>query len=114
MNYIQKIERLQKLNKLIEQGRTGTPDELAQQLGISRSKMYEVLDDLKSLGKEVKYNRVSKTFYYVDDIKLDIKFSMKLIEANETGKIAGGFQFFSSVLFSGRSAHTLAIPKGWN
>ena len=112
MKYIKHIERLQKLNKLIEQQRTGSPTELANRLGISRSKMYEILDEIRSLGKRIKYDRSLESFYYTDHAKLDIKFSLKLITTNEIAKINGGMQFFSPVLFSGRSKNTLVSTKG--
>ncbi|WP_420577168.1 DNA-binding protein [Ekhidna sp.] len=102
MNFIRQIERLQKLNKLIEQERTGPPDKLADSLGVSRSKLYELLDGLRGMGKKVEYKRTIKSFHYTDETKLDIKFSLKVVRKNDLEKISGGLHFFPSVLFSGR------------
>jgi biotin operon repressor len=77
MNFIHQIEKFQKLNTLIEQEKTGTPKEFAQKLKISKSKLYELMDDLKSFGVEIKYSRKVKTFYYVNSSKLDINFSFR-------------------------------------
>ena len=90
MNIIHQIERLQKLNKLIEQERTGTPSELASRLGVSRSKLYELLGGLKSFGKNVAYRRSYQTFYYTDERKLEIAFAIKLEQDDVLKKINGG------------------------
>ena len=103
MNVIHQIEKLQKLNKLIEQEKTGTPMEFAQKLNISKSKLYELLGDLKSLGMEVKYNRRQKTFYYADSSKLNIIFSLKLIKQEEIENIHGGVKFFLPFFFLDRT-----------
>ena len=104
MNFIRQIERLKQLNKLIEQERTGTPDDLARRLGISRSKLYELLDCVRGLGKNVAYQRSTQTFYYQDEeSQLHIDFSIKLVSRQELKKVNGGLKIFSSVLFSGRS-----------
>lgn len=108
MNFIHQIERIQKLNKLIEQETTGTPDELASTLGVSRSKLYELIDGLKSLGKKVKYKRVINSFYYEDHTKLDIQFSFKLIKQSELEKITGGLKYSLPYFFlDGRNLASL-------
>ncbi len=99
MNFIHQIEKIQKLNKLIEAEKTGTPKEFAQKLNTSKSKLYELLDDLKSFGVEVKYNRKVKTFYYADSSKLDINFSLKLIKQEEIKNIYGGSKFLLPSFF---------------
>ena len=88
LKYQTELEKLniekEALKKIYErQEKTGTPMEFAQKLNISKSKLYELLGDLKSLGMEVKYNRRQKTFYYADSSKLNIIFSLKLIKQEE-------------------------------
>lgn len=38
--------------------------------------LYRYIDEVKALGAEIQYNRISKTFYYISDldIKVDINF----------------------------------------
>lgn len=109
MNIIFKIERLQKLNKLIEQEQTGTPNELSDYLGISRSKLYELIDGLNGMGKKVRYNRTTKSFYYSDNNKLVIQFSLKLISPKELEKIEGGKKMTPNFFMDGLGIHSLII-----
>ncbi|GAB4236176.1 MAG: hypothetical protein Tsb0034_10720 [Ekhidna sp.] len=95
MNFIRQIERLKRLNKLIEQEQTGTPDELAARLGIKRRTLYDLLENIKALGAEVEYDRKSKTFYYRNNHKIDIDFSLHVLREGEVEKIYGGSQLFS-------------------
>lgn len=103
MNFLKNVERLQLLNKLIKEERTGNPDELAARLGISRSKLYEHLDHLKCLGLRIEYSRAQNSFLFGQGSQLDIQFSLKIIQEGEIKKVYGGSAIFPSVLFSGRS-----------
>lgn len=95
MNFIQQIERLQKLNKLVEQESTGSPEELARRLGIRRRTLYDMIESLKSLGIEIRYNRKIKTFCYENENRVDIRFSFSILKKGEIEKISGGKKVFS-------------------
>ncbi|MDR2585823.1 MAG: HTH domain-containing protein [Prevotellaceae bacterium] len=71
------VEKLSMLDKLIRQERTGTPCEFAERLSISRSTLYEIIDELRSRGMEIKYSRSLGSFYYDNDMALDIRFAIK-------------------------------------
>lgn len=104
MNFVKQIERLQLLNRLIRQERTGRPEELARRLGVSRSKLHELLGAVKSWGMEIRYDRHGQSFVYEKEKnELEINFSLKVIKEGECKKIYGGSHFFPSVLFSGRN-----------
>ncbi|TVR75478.1 MAG: DNA-binding protein, partial [Marinilabiliales bacterium] len=64
MKVLQYIERIEMIHKLVEQECTGTPGEFARRLGISRTRLYEVMDDLKMEGAPIAYSRSCRTFYY--------------------------------------------------
>lgn len=91
MNCIKQIERLQLLNKLIKEERTGSPEELSGRLGISKRQLFNLIDSMKSLGVELGYCKQSKTYYYKSRARLDIKFSLRRITNDESEKIFGGF-----------------------
>ena len=95
MNFIRQIERLQLLNKLLEQERTGTPEELAQRLGIKRRTLYDMIESIKSLGADVVYDRKLQTFYYRNHQKIKVNFSMEILKRDEVEKIVGGYEKFS-------------------
>ena len=113
MNHIEFLEKLVVLEKLIRKERTGTPDELAERLSISRSTVYEIIDELNLRGIEIKYSRSRCTFYYKNDIFLDIHFSIKdltnIDDLEELKNISGGCNFFSSVRYFGRKDCTFAV-----
>ncbi|PJA06751.1 MAG: hypothetical protein COX70_08765 [Flavobacteriales bacterium CG_4_10_14_0_2_um_filter_32_8] len=54
---IQKYNQLTKVHQLIKKQFKGTPDEIANRLGISKSSLYNYFDELKQLGAEIKYCR---------------------------------------------------------
>ena len=98
MNHIEFLEKLAVLNKLIAQGHTGTPEELAERLRISRSTLYEIIDELKLRGIDVKYSRSRCTFYYNNDVLVDIQISIKSLkeidDPDELKDISGGCNIF--------------------
>ena len=52
---IQKYSQLAKAHQLIKKQYKGTPDEFANLLGMSKSSMYRVFEELEQLGAEYKY-----------------------------------------------------------
>ena len=78
---------VEQLHILVRQGNTGTPKELAKKLGISRSELYMIIEELKELGFHIKYSKQFKFYYYEKDIHL--KFD-KLIEVPDWENINGG------------------------
>jgi len=106
MNKFKVFENLITLEKLIRQRCTGTPDELARRLSISRSALYEIIDELKARGVEIKYCRTRCSFYYNNGMILDIRFDIKglthIDNPDELKDISGGCKLFSSVHYIGR------------
>jgi len=92
------LDKLCVLNKLIRMEHTGTPSEFAERLSISRSTLYEIIEELKARGVEIKYCRTRCTFYYNNDVFLDIHFNIKPLtdidDASELKNISGGSFFF--------------------
>jgi predicted DNA-binding transcriptional regulator YafY len=64
MRIIEGIERIKRLDGIIRNRVQGSPQELAEKLGISRSVLYNYLDDLKLMGAEIKYNKKQLCFEY--------------------------------------------------
>ena len=71
MKFIKQLERLQKLDHLIKKECTGTPNDFAKKLGISRSHLYRLIEILKDYGAEIKYSRKQKNFHYTTPFNLD-------------------------------------------
>ncbi|NDV68610.1 winged helix-turn-helix domain-containing protein [Dysgonomonas sp. 25] len=90
------IERLEILHDLIKGGRTGTPDDLAKHLDISRATLYRLFDYLKSKNIIITYSRRKRSFVYAEDIDVEILFPIKVIkDEDKLMKINGGSTLFS-------------------
>lgn len=110
MNFIKQIERFQILSKLIQEQNTGSPEELAKRLNVSRRQLYNYLESLKDIGIEICYSRKYDTFYFGDRKKLKINFSLEILETEEKLKIDGGkCKKFLPCFFGARSKFNLAL-----
>lgn len=59
--------RLENLKYHIKLENTGNAKELAKKLGISRRTLFNYLETLRIKGMPVKYDTISKTYYFVKD-----------------------------------------------
>ncbi|PWA04159.1 hypothetical protein [Flavobacterium psychrotolerans] len=98
MNFIKKVERINKTHHLVCQEKTGSPFELACILGISRSQLYNIIDMLKENDAPIKYSKKRTTFYYEQPFDLELKYSLKIITDEETKEIFGGLDFRPIIL----------------
>ncbi|MDD3077939.1 MAG: HTH domain-containing protein [Paludibacter sp.] len=64
MNVFKDFTCLQRLHELVLLEKTGTPQQLAKRLGISRATLYVMIDQLKSIDMEIVYSRKTQTFCY--------------------------------------------------
>jgi predicted DNA-binding transcriptional regulator YafY len=72
MNLFEAIDRLYEIHKWILREKTGAPDEFADRFHLSRRQLYNILDELKDWGAEIKYSRSRHTFYYANDFEIKI------------------------------------------
>lgn len=85
------INKLQQIDQLIRQKRTGNAQELGKKLGISRRQAYYWLEYIKDLGLDITYNRDRKTYEYESDCKLEIVFNVKVLSKDEIEQIEAGY-----------------------
>lgn len=90
MEFVRQIERLQLLNKLVREQRTGSPEELAERLGVSRAKLYLILAELRDEGVCIRYNKKQNSFIYEDCKGINLEFSFKVLCPEEENSINGG------------------------
>ena len=57
------------MRELLLHSNTGTPEELAQKLHVSKRQLYNLVDEFRAMGASIKYSRESKTYYYTNDKK---------------------------------------------
>jgi len=102
MKAIEQLERLQRIHDLIKAERTGTPDEFAKSVHISRRQLYEYIQVIKDLGVDIRYSKTRNTFYLCNGHELNISCSIKLVTKYEATKINGGFipNYFQHAFFT--------------
>jgi len=93
MIFFNEIERIQRLHKYIMLQKTGTPDEFASRLHISRRQLYNILDELRDLGAVIEYSRSRYTFYYGNDFDLNISIKVTTLNNMENRLVNGGFSY---------------------
>ena len=93
MNFIRQIERMQLLNKLIREQRTGSPEELAERLGVSRRQLYAYLEYMKDFGLDICFSRKLNSFMYCDEKEMKIDLRIQVLKPSETHQIQGGWAF---------------------
>ena len=98
------LDRISKMQTLMEQECTGTPSEFASRLGVGRTSLYELLDELKSKGAPIVYSKSAKTFYYSRPYEISVSCILRPITCEEEKSYSGG-NYFSRILFS-RTLHS--------
>ena len=93
MNFLDQIERLNKVNTLIRSEKTGTPLEFAQNINCSRSQLYIIIDYLKSHNAPIKYCKKRESFYYTNTFQFSVFVQLEILDDQEYKKISGGFAF---------------------
>jgi biotin operon repressor len=90
MRIERQVEQLTKFHRLVLNRRTGTPDRLCRILGMSKSKLYEVIDDLRAKGAQIVYSRKRETFYYEHPFLIDLRCDIRPLKPDEMDETVGG------------------------
>jgi hypothetical protein len=93
MKILHYLERIERIHKMVLQENTGSPNEFARRLGISRTRLYEIMDELKLEGAPISYSKSCRTFYYEEPFHISISVDIKTLD-NEEVAITSGGQFF--------------------
>jgi hypothetical protein len=102
MKFLCYVERLNRINMLIQKRATGNPAQFAETVGVSRTRLYEIIDELKSYGAPIIYNKSCNTFLYDQPYDVSVSFSVKPLSSMEATNRRGGVFLSSAYLFSGR------------
>ncbi|MHA4811748.1 hypothetical protein ACX0G9_26865 [Flavitalea flava] len=68
------FHRLTRIDSLIRIKGTGTPNELANKIGMSERSTYEYIRLMKDFGAPVQYSRQRKSYYYKEGGRFMISF----------------------------------------
>jgi len=72
MEFLKRLEKIKKIDKLIQQGKTGSSADLARRLGVERITILRYIKLMKDMGAPIKYSRDIDSYIYLDDFKLDL------------------------------------------
>ena len=90
------LNRLQQIDQLIRQKRTGNAKEFARKLGLSRRQVYYILEELKSMGLDIVYDRYIESYLYLRPYHFIVSFKVKELTYDELRNTdAGAYPFFS-------------------
>jgi len=89
------VDRLSRINDLIQKRETGNSIELARKIRLSRSQIFNYLDYFKDMGVEINYNKAAKSYEYTGDFIPEIQSPFRIIKKSELENIEGGRNYFS-------------------
>ena len=72
MKFLEEIERLKRLDRLIRMKATGTPVQLASRLNISERTVYNEIDTLRLLGAPIEFCKARNSYCYAYPVKLQL------------------------------------------
>lgn len=76
MTFLDKLNTIKRLDQLIRLKATGTPDEIANQFGISRRAFFNLVKLMKGMNAPIEYCNTKHTYYY----KVDCEFIIVIFE----------------------------------
>jgi hypothetical protein len=87
MSLLKFLYRIKRIDTLIRTKATGSPDDFAEKLGISKSMLMLNLDELKNLGAPIEYSALHRSYIYNKEYLLSID---SLLTTKENISIRGG------------------------
>jgi len=76
MCLIKYVNRLERIDALIFKKATGTPEEFAEKLGMSRSTLFQTLQEMRYMGADIRYSCSSQSYYYGNNGRFRISFDI--------------------------------------
>ena len=88
------FDQLNRMHTLIKFRRTGTPDEFANRIGVSRSQMFKLLSQLRDLGAPIYFSKLRQTYAYRRSVELRLGYT----EVGSTSKSVGSHEEGASIV----------------
>ncbi len=80
---IKHIEMIERIDQLIRLQATGSSDELAARLGVSKTKVYRIINTMRSLNAPISYDMGLQSFVYEASVGFQFGFYTKESHRNE-------------------------------
>lgn len=96
MTFIDTLFRIQRLAYLVQRKATGTPQQLADKLGVSVCTIDNLINYLRTISKvDVRYYRERCSYYLASPVKINPNF---VLPVDSTDKIRGGAKCITKIL----------------
>lgn len=76
VNAVEYLNRLKYLYEIIKSGNTGNPHNLCRRLNIAPRTLSNYIDELKSYGADVRFDRRRNTYYLNNHFTMKIQFEI--------------------------------------
>lgn len=90
MTLFQQIDRMEYIHHLINNERTGNPDSFAGRLQLSKRQLFNILEEMRIMGLDIRYSKTRETYFYNGNKYLEISYSLKELSDSEVTNISGG------------------------
>lgn len=90
MKLFEQIERINLIHKLIDKRSTGTPELFAQRLSVGKRQLFNIIDELKTLGAPICYDASINSYCYEEEFFLKIDVNINFLTEEEKNTINGG------------------------
>jgi len=87
------IDRINLINKLISQSKTGNQKEFATRLNISISRLARIIEYMKDQGAPIKFDRTRNTYYYESNYSINLEIKIEKINNHDLKDINAGINF---------------------
>lgn len=74
------VDLVARFHSLVMSRTTGTPEAFADKLGISRSSLYNLIEEIQSYGIDIEYSRTWQTFQYTYPERVEITIRIRQLE----------------------------------
>ena len=64
MSLFQTIQKIERIHQLIRMEATGKPDDFAEKLHIKKRQLFNLLEEFRDEGADIRYNSNRMTYYY--------------------------------------------------
>lgn len=87
----EQINLIEQLDQLIRLKATGTPEQLANRLNISRAGLFRIMDIMKHLNAPIKFDIYLQSYVYEKNVCFRFGFYITELDKQKAKEINGGY-----------------------
>jgi hypothetical protein len=82
------IEVIERLNRFIRLGKTGTPDQLSERLEISKASLFQILGVMKQLNAPIVFDIILQSYVYEEFVNFTYGFYTRKLYGKEVLEVS--------------------------